>query len=112
MKELILNCFSVGGGTSGSVLASRLSENEEATVLLIEAGDTPEKNPFVDTPIFADRLKDGPYDWSYKTVPQKHSCKGHVDKAGVYQSSCRLRPFRIIEIFDEVCFGFLTGFCF
>ena len=76
--------MSVGGGTSGAVLASRLTEDAENTVLLIEAGSDPRENQDVDIPLFADHLLGGQMDWQYKTVPQKGACKAHNDKVGVH----------------------------
>lgn len=56
----------VGGGTAGSVLASRLSEIENFTVLLIEAGDDPPQDSIV--PYFKHTLKNSRYDWNFTTV--------------------------------------------
>ena len=69
----------MGAGTSGSVLASRLTEDEDRTVLLLEAGSDPSDNPDVDIPIFADSAIATELDWQYTTVPQRSACKGHVD---------------------------------
>ncbi|CAH1773276.1 unnamed protein product [Owenia fusiformis] len=64
----------VGAGSAGAVVASRLSEDPNTKVLLLEAGEA--SNPLTKPPMgtkFAQRTS---MDWEYKTVPQKHCCKG------------------------------------
>ncbi|MEY9777313.1 GMC family oxidoreductase [Arthrobacter sp. MW3 TE3886] len=61
-----------GGGTGGSVLAGRLSEDPSIRVLLLEAGRS-DRHPFIHMPAGFPRLKGGPYQWAYNSVPQKHS---------------------------------------
>ena len=61
-----------GGGTGGSVLAGRLSEDPSVRVLLLEAGRS-DRHPFIHMPAGFPRLKGGPYQWEYRSVPQKHS---------------------------------------
>lgn len=61
----------VGGGSSGCVVASRLSENPNVTVLLLEAGC--EHNILeVNAPIMYGFLQLTDKDWQFKTTPQKH----------------------------------------
>lgn len=60
----------VGGGTSGLVLASRLSENADVQVLVIEAGENQIDNPLVQTPAFYTALQGSPLDWNFETEPQ------------------------------------------
>ena len=70
--------FSVGGGSAGSVLAARLSEDPETRVLLLEAGGSP---PFLASiPVLGAFLQKTYYDWQYKTVPQKNACKAMKDQ--------------------------------
>ena len=60
----------VGAGTAGCVLASRLSERADNSVLLIEAGGT-DLRPDVMVPGAASRLHRSSADWGYYTTPQK-----------------------------------------
>ena len=61
----------VGAGASGCVIASRLSEKEDARVLLVEAGP-PDRNPNIHRPAGLFKLFDGSLTWNYNTVPQYH----------------------------------------
>ncbi|EIM79461.1 GMC oxidoreductase [Stereum hirsutum FP-91666 SS1] len=63
----------VGGGTAGCVLASRLSEDAGTTVLLIEAGNSHEKEFLTRIPLAWPRLLKTRVDWDYETTPQKHA---------------------------------------
>jgi choline dehydrogenase len=60
-----------GGGTAGSVLAGRLSEDPSVRVLLLEAGRS-DRHPFIQVPAGFAKLTAGPYQWGYVSVPQKH----------------------------------------
>ncbi|KAF5368019.1 hypothetical protein D9758_004328 [Tetrapyrgos nigripes] len=63
----------VGGGTAGLVIANRLTENSNTSVLVIEAGGFHENPqdmnitiPFLTT----HASPGGPFDWNYTTTPQ------------------------------------------
>lgn len=61
----------VGAGSAGCVLAARLTEDPDVTVLLLEAGG-PADNPNIDVPAAGPALWRTAVDWNFTTVPQKH----------------------------------------
>ena len=60
----------VGAGTAGCVLANRLTEDSNATVLLLEAGPVDNKY-FINIPLAQSEIMLSELDWKYKTVPQQ-----------------------------------------
>ncbi|MFC3165650.1 GMC family oxidoreductase [Ciceribacter thiooxidans] len=61
----------VGGGSAGSVLAARLSENRHTRVLLLEAGGR-DWHPFYHLPAGFAKMTKGIGSWGWQTVPQRH----------------------------------------
>ncbi|XP_029659073.1 neither inactivation nor afterpotential protein G [Formica exsecta] len=64
----------VGAGTSGCVIASRLSEMSNVTVLLVEAGGYFGWTSVI--PLLAPMMQGTEVDWAYKTEPQVFSSRG------------------------------------
>ncbi|XP_052809640.1 alcohol dehydrogenase [acceptor]-like [Mya arenaria] len=65
--------ITVGGGSAGCVLASRLSEDPEIRVLLLEAGGEETKNINISIPVASPAAFNTAWDWAYHTTPQKNS---------------------------------------
>lgn len=75
----------VGSGAGGSVVASRLSEEDDFKVLLLEAGQY--ENNFTDIPYTYFYLAKSPYNWGFLTVPQQNCCLGtllHIKFGKIY----------------------------
>ncbi|CAH1370065.1 unnamed protein product, partial [Tenebrio molitor] len=64
----------VGAGSSGAVLATRLSEVPRWKILLLEAGD--EETDFSRIPSMVPYLQTSPMEWGYLSTPQNKSCLG------------------------------------
>ena len=79
LKHVVLYAFLlVGGGTAGSVLAARLSEEPCISVLVLEAGPKP---PLIsEVPLLKGSLAGTDVDWNFKIVPQKYSSSAMKDK--------------------------------
>ncbi|XP_076803573.1 L-sorbose 1-dehydrogenase-like isoform X1 [Clavelina lepadiformis] len=63
----------VGAGTSGSVVANRLTEIPNVKVLLLEAGGEHPLNFLKSIPMLSLALQKSNMDWQYVTEPQKYS---------------------------------------
>ena len=64
----------VGAGSAGCVLAARLSEDPETSVLLLEAGP-PDTNQNIHVPLGYLQLARTEIDWDYSSAPEPN-CNG------------------------------------
>lgn len=60
----------IGGGSAGSAIASRLSEHQDANVLLLEAGGS-DRHPFFHLPAGFAKMTKGIGSWGWYTTPQR-----------------------------------------
>ncbi|MDX2100081.1 MAG: GMC family oxidoreductase N-terminal domain-containing protein [Leptolyngbyaceae cyanobacterium bins.59] len=61
----------IGAGSAGCVVANRLTEDSETTVLLLEAGN-PDTKPEIQVPSECLRLLGSEVDWSYFSEPEPY----------------------------------------
>jgi choline dehydrogenase len=61
----------IGAGSAGCVVANRLTENPDTTVLLLEAGN-PDTKPEIQTPLECTHLLGTEVDWGYFSEPEPY----------------------------------------
>nr|XP_023011604.1 glucose dehydrogenase [FAD, quinone]-like [Leptinotarsa decemlineata] len=67
----------IGSGSAGSILANRLSENQDWKVLLLEAGNR--ANAFTEIPILAPLFQLTHFNWGYNMEKQEGICNAMED---------------------------------
>ncbi|OWF45867.1 L-sorbose 1-dehydrogenase [Mizuhopecten yessoensis] len=72
----------IGGGTAGSVLGSRLSEDDDVTVAILEAGGAADNDPRVTIPYYFPSLQGTELDWKFYTTRQQHAYFAMKDQVG------------------------------
>jgi len=73
MRETRKNTYDyvvVGGGSAGCALASRLSEDAERRVLLLEAGPA-DRSPYIHLPVCYYKTTKGPLTWGFELASQQ-----------------------------------------
>ncbi|BFZ25271.1 hypothetical protein BsWGS_28310 [Bradybaena similaris] len=70
----------IGAGSTGCVVSSRLSEDSDVSVLLLEAGGDDRGNDIIKTPGKSHLVMHTEYDWEYYTEPQKHGLRGYNER--------------------------------
>ncbi|RSL40950.1 hypothetical protein CEP54_015966 [Fusarium duplospermum] len=71
----------VGGGTAGNVVAGRLAENPNVSILVVEAGiGNPQDIHEITTPSSAMGLRGSKHDWAYKTTMVRRDDYERIEK--------------------------------
>lgn len=60
----------IGGGTAGLVVATRLSEDPNVEVTVLEAGEDQLQNPAISIPALWPSLLGSDLDWNFSSSPQ------------------------------------------
>lgn len=74
----------VGGGSAGSIVASRLADDPTVSVLILESGSDFRDNADIYEPSRCLGLLHTQYDWEYFTEPQEKAFFGMNDKRGYW----------------------------
>ncbi|KAG5898139.1 hypothetical protein JTB14_033996 [Gonioctena quinquepunctata] len=69
----------IGAGTTGSVIANRLSEQQKWRILILEAGKLSDEG-FIQFPRYYPLHSFTEYNWGFKSIPQKTACLGTVNE--------------------------------
>ncbi|XP_017118621.1 neither inactivation nor afterpotential protein G [Drosophila elegans] len=77
-RQFAFDYVIVGAGTGGSTLTSLLAKHSNGSVLLIEAGG--QFGLLSRIPLLTTFQQKGINDWSFLSVPQKHSSKGLIER--------------------------------
>ncbi|XP_017062225.1 neither inactivation nor afterpotential protein G [Drosophila ficusphila] len=77
-RQFAFDYVIVGAGTGGTTLTSLLAKHSNGSVLLIEAGG--QFGLLSRIPLLTTFQQKGINDWSFLSVPQKHSSKGLIDR--------------------------------
>ena len=91
----------VGGGTAGTVLANRVSENSSASVALIEAGGSALDNPLARTIYGNCPACETPLDWNYITTPQQYLNGSAIARKNITYCVIRLKIHEIYRCYIE-----------
>ncbi|KAG9237169.1 hypothetical protein BJ875DRAFT_481595 [Amylocarpus encephaloides] len=77
LPEKVFDYVVIGGGTSGLVVAARLTEDPNVRVLVLEAGENQLANPMINIPAMWTAILGSEMDYAFKTIPQDH-LKGRI----------------------------------
>ncbi|CAH0557965.1 unnamed protein product [Brassicogethes aeneus] len=70
----------LGGGTTGCVIANRLSEIQTSKVLILEAGQI-SNSVKTEIPSLYSQAGVSDFNWGFYSTPQKYGCQGFVNKS-------------------------------
>lgn len=101
----------MGAGSAGCVLANRLSEDPEYSVLIIEAGGPEDDNFNMSIPIASGMLQKSQQDWKFLSVPQKNACMAMIGKVlysykAFYLTLCASQQYQTVLMHEYFAIHF------